>query len=126
MSSTGVGAFGGNNFVGQVLSKIFERGRVPAFSNGRVPAYPNGYIPSDHFLAYIGTKEAIIRKEATQANRDILAWMNTNNGRRYDANSNVVVNITGNVLSKDFIRSQVIPIIQNELRYKGQKTFGVK
>jgi len=74
----------GGGLVTRVLSKIFERGYMPpVYAKGRIPAYPQGYVPADHFLAYIGTKEAVMRKEATQANRDILAWMNANAGQRY-------------------------------------------
>ena len=98
MSTTGLGTFGaGGGIVGKVLGKIFERGYIPAYPKGRIPAYPSGYIPQDHFLAYIGTKEAVIRKEATQANRDILTWMNANNGQRLplDINLTSVIQVDG-------------------------------
>jgi len=53
-------------------------------------------------LAYIGTKEAVIRKEATQANRDILTWMNANNGQRYqnDILLTSIVQIDGNEVGR--------------------------
>lgn len=103
MSATGLGTFGaGGGFVGKVLGKIFERGYIPAYPKGRIPAYPSGYIPQDHFLAYIGTKEAVIRKEATQANRDILAWMNANNGQRLplDINLTSIIQVDGNEIGR--------------------------
>lgn len=103
MSTTGLGTFGaGGGIVGKVLGKIFERGYIPAYPKGRIPAYPSGYIPQDHFLAYIGTKEAVIRKEATQANRDILAWMNANSGQRYqnDILLTSIVQIDGNEVGR--------------------------
>jgi len=83
LSAVGIFGFGGGGVGARVLSKIFERGYIPSYARGKIPAFPTGYVPNDHFLAYIGTKEAVVRKEATQANRDILAWMNANNGQRY-------------------------------------------
>lgn len=103
MSATGLGTFGtGGGIVGKVLSKIFERGYIPTFAKGRIPAFPSGYIPQDHFLAYIGTKEAVMRKEATQANRDLLAWMNANNGQRLplDINLTSVIQVDGNEIGR--------------------------
>ena len=102
LSTIGVGGFGGAGIGARLLSKVFERGYVPAYPNGRIPAYPSGYVPNDHFLAYIGTKEAVIRKEATQANRDILAWMNANNGQRYpnEIILTSIVQIDGNEIGR--------------------------
>ncbi len=65
-----------------LLASVFEKGRVPVFANGRIPAYPTGRIPDDHFLAYIGAREAVMTKEATRANADILKAMNSS-GQRY-------------------------------------------
>lgn len=102
LSAIGIFGFGGGGVGARVLSKIFERGYIPSYARGRIPAFPTGYIPNDHFLAYIGTKEAVIRKDATQANRDILAWMNTNNGQRYqnDILLTSIVQIDGNEVGR--------------------------
>ena len=102
LSAVGIFGFGGGGVGARVLSKIFERGYIPSYARGKIPAFPTGYVPNDHFLAYIGTKEAVIRKEATQANRDILAWMNANNGQRYqnDILLTSIVQIDGNEVGR--------------------------
>ncbi len=102
LSAVGIFGFGGGGVGARVLSKIFERGYIPSYARGKIPAFPTGYVPNDHFLAYIGTKEAVVRKEATQANRDILAWMNANNGQRYqnDILLTSIVQIDGNEVGR--------------------------
>jgi len=56
---------------------LLERGYVPPFfEKGRVPVLQSGDIPSDHFPAYIGTREAVINAESTRANEDLLRAMN--------------------------------------------------
>ena len=102
LSAVGIFGFGGGGVGARVLSKIFERGYIPNYAQGRIPAYPEGYLPNDHFLAYIGTKEAVVRKEATHANRDILAWMNANNGQRYQSDILLtsIVQIDGNEVGR--------------------------
>jgi len=102
LSAVGIFGFGGGGVGARVLSKIFERGYIPSYARGKIPAFPTGYVPNDHFLAYIGTKEAVMRKEATQSNRDILAWMNANNGQRYpnEILLTSVVEIDGNEVGR--------------------------
>lgn len=102
MSTVGVGGFGGTGIAGKLLSKIFERGYIPSYAKGKIPAFPSGYIPQDHFLAFIGTKEAVMRKEATQANRDLLAWMNANNGQRLplDINLTSTIQVDGHEIGR--------------------------
>jgi len=76
-----LGATGGGGLVSGLVSSIFQEGHIPQFQKGRIPAYPTGYIPMDHHLAYIGTKEAVVRADSTRANIDLLRWMNNNPGQ---------------------------------------------
>jgi len=83
---------GGTGGGAGVLASIFEKGRVPSYQNGRIPAYPTGRVPDDHFLAYIGAREAVMTKEASLANADILKAMNSS-GQRYGGEQTINMNI---------------------------------
>lgn len=122
--ATAFGGIGAGSGAMAFLAKIFERGYIPSFEKGRIPAYPTGYIPDDHFLAFIGAKEAVIRKEATQANRDILAWMNANNGQRLPTDINItsIVQVDGNEIGRavDKYRSTINKYSNNNNYYRGR------
>jgi len=91
----------GGGFVGGLIKgAFFEKGYIPEFSKGRIPVLANGMMPSDHFPAYIGTREAVINAESTRANLPLLAAMNANPGASMggDVNVNVVAEVDGEVL----------------------------
>lgn len=89
-------------FFGGIIRGLFEKGRVPSFSTGRVPVLQSG-VPSDHFLAYIGTQEAVVNKQSTLANLSLLKWMNDNPGRSAGEESMVVhttLNLDGKTIAE--------------------------
>lgn len=78
-----MGGIGGGGFATKLIGSIFTEGRIPNFATGRIPAYPIGRVPADHFPAFIGYEEAVLKASSTRANVDILKWMNDNPGQRY-------------------------------------------
>lgn len=102
--------------------------KMPTYKRGRVPVLASGYVPEDHFPAYIGAKEAVMTKEATVANADVLAAMNKT-GQRIGTGDTIVNqnnNFSGNVMTRDFIRDQVISELETQARYMGKELFAEK
>ena len=58
---------------------------IPSYEKGRIPVYNDGHIPKDHFLAYIGSKEAVINAESTRNNLDLLKFINSHPGEKVAA-----------------------------------------
>jgi hypothetical protein len=110
---------------GVQLAKI-KSTKMPSYQKGRVPVFADGYIPSDHFPAFIGAKEAVITERATAANAGLLAEMNRT-GKAVNPGENVVVNqnvnLSGNILSRDFVLDQVMPELETQARYAGKQLF---
>lgn len=98
--------------------------KMPSYQRGRTPESATGFTPADHFPALIGAKEAVINERSTMANLDMLKAMNANPGEKVSQQPVVVnQNITGNVLSKDFIVDNVLPELESQARYAGKELF---
>jgi len=98
---------GGGGLIGRaVLGRVFEKGYVPSYQKGRIPAYPTGYVPMDHHLAYIGSKEAVIRADSTRANLNLLRWMNKNPGQAVGGDTTIhnVLTLDGEVVFENVER----------------------
>lgn len=108
---------------GVQIAQIKET-KLPSYQRGHVPMFQNGFVPADHYPAMIGAKEAVINERSTIANSGLLKAINDNPGKSFSG-SNVIVNqnISGNVLSKDFIVDHVLPELQNQARYAGKHLF---
>src|SRR4030042_3664974 len=106
------------------LAKI-KNTKLPSYEKGFVPVLASGYVPQDHYPALIGTREAVITKQATAANSDILSEMNRT-GKRASSGEVVVHQsnvFSGNVMDKEFINNKVIPELKNQARYMGKDLF---
>jgi hypothetical protein len=93
----------GGGFIGGMIKKaFFEKGYMPSYAKGHIPVLASGSMPSDHFPAYIGTREAVINAESTRANYGLLAAMNANPGASLggggDMNITVNAEVDGEVL----------------------------
>lgn len=98
--------------------------KLPSYQRGRTPDSATGFTPADHFPALIGAKEAVINERSTVANLDMLKAMNANPGQKISQQPVVVnQNITGNVLTKDYITNNVIPELEEQARYAGKELF---
>jgi hypothetical protein len=116
------GGIGGGG-LGAVLGGLFQTGYLPSYAGGKLPVLATGSIPSDHFPAYIGTREAVITAESTRANYPMIKWMYDNPGQQVPSQGNTinqVNNFTGNVLSKDFIDNNVVKRLKELSRYEGK------
>jgi len=111
---------------GVQIAKI-KATKIPSYQKGRTPEYSSntGFTPSDHFPALIGSKEAVVNERSTMANLDLLKSMNANPGEKVQTEPPVIVNqtISGNILSKDFVLSSVLPELENQARYAGKEVF---
>jgi hypothetical protein len=71
---------------------------------GSIPAYPTGAIPSNHMLAFIDPREAIINQASTRANVGLLNAINQSNGKAIALDnvvqSNISLNVDGKVLAE--------------------------
>jgi hypothetical protein len=114
---------------GVQIAKI-QQTKLPSYQKGRTPEYTSmtGFTPSDHFPALVGSKEAVINERSTLANLDLIKSMNDNPGEKVTPQQPVIVNqnITGNVLSKDFVLSSVLPELKIQARYAGKNLFSQK
>ena len=117
------GGAGGGGLAAVIAGSIFEKGRVPSFQKGRIPMLASG-IPSDHFPAFIGAREAVINAESTKANYQMLKAMNANPGKQMQTPSmNQTINVSGNVLTRDFVERDVVRTLQDVARRNGTDLF---
>ena len=103
--------------------------KLPSYQKGKLPVFAEGYYPADHFPAMIGAKEAVITAESTRANSGLIQEMFKNPGKSVGGGGVVVNqnnNFNGNVMSKDFVNSHVIPHLETVARYQGKQLFSEK
>jgi len=94
----------------------------PTYRTGHVPKFESGYVPNDHSLAYIGSNEAVMTAEATRQNAGLLRALNqdpTAGQRTPDVN----INISGNVMSDEFVAESVVPRLNDVARRMGADLF---
>ena len=111
----GLGLAAAATVTGIGAMKVALIDEAPILAQGRVPTG----VPDDHQLAYIGNREAVINKESTAANRDILNQMNNNPGARVGGGATVNL-IVDNLYATEDVPEQMAEAIDRALYNLGR------
>lgn len=96
--------------------------KPPTYKKGFVPVHESGYVPNDHYLAYVGAREAVMNAEATRANSDLLRAMNEHPGMKVGGGDMV----TNNYFKGDLIDSNNLIKVVNEGQQKMARDSGTE